>query len=182
MRPLSPREARLVAVGLLVLAVALVWLVVIAPIVAGFTSRAEERDVLAAQYAVNATQINAIPVLSEQAAKQKPMLARFALGGPNVNVARAALRDRLQRDVTAAGGQVTAVQDVPAPAGEVRAWVQARVSMVQLQALLVRVADTPPYLVTRALRVSADRVLDTGKLDQVDIRLEASIPYIPAAS
>jgi len=82
----------------------------------------------------------------------------------------------------AAGGQVTALQDVPATPGEVRAWIQGRMTLPQLQQMLVRVNHTPPYLVTESLRISADRALETGRLDLLDIRLETSIPHIPAAS
>lgn len=182
MRALSPRERRLVAIALLVLMVALVWLVAIAPILSGFATRAEERALLRAQYERNTRLINAIPAMRRQAERQRGLVAQFAVGGPNMTVARATLRERLRRDVGVAGGQVTALQDVPAPPGQVRAWVQARMTLPQLQALLIRANDSPPYLVTESLRISADQVLETGKLDQVDVRLEASVAHIPAAS
>lgn len=182
MRPLNPRERRLVAVGLLILLGALIWLPAVAPLLNGFSARAEERASLRAAYLRNSRLINTIPAIRRQAEQQKGTTARFAIGGANAALARAALRERLQRDFTAAGGQVTALQDVPATPGEVRAWIQGRMTLPQLQQMLVRVNDTPPYLVTESLRISADRALETGRLDLLDIRLETSIPHIPAAS
>src|SRR6202000_943905 len=43
MRPVSPRERRLVSLGILVILVAIVWLGLISPILGGFWDRAEER-------------------------------------------------------------------------------------------------------------------------------------------
>lgn len=182
MRALAPRERKLVAVGILALLVAILWGGTVSPIVEGFSARAEQRLVLKAAYERNSRLINAIPVLRRQAERQGESLRNFVVAIPNPVLARAALRDRLRRDVTAMGGEITASQDMPSPPGTVRAWVQARMTLEQLERLLVRIDDTPPYLVTEALRISADRALETGHLDILDIRLEASIPHSPAAS
>lgn len=182
MRSFSPRERRLVAIGLLILLGALAWLLAMAPLLDGFSARAEERATLRNAYARNIRLINSIPAMRRRAERQRGTTAQFVIGGANVTLARAALREQLQRDFAAAGGQVTALQDAPAAPGEVRAWINGRMTLPQLQQMLVRVNDTPPYLVTETLRISADRSLETGRLDLLDVRLETSIPHIPAAS
>lgn len=181
MRALSPRERRLIAIGLAILAAAAFWALIIAPIADGFAERATRRDALSAAYARNSRLINAIPAQRRRAEKQGELKSRFLLGAPNATLARDRLRERLRTDFTAAGGVVTAVQDVPAPAGSVRAWVQGRITLPQLEALLTRIDTTPPYLITETLRISADKALESGRLDTLDIRLEASIPTLPAA-
>jgi general secretion pathway protein M len=182
MRPLSARERKLVAVGLLVLLVALVWGVIVAPVIDGFTQRAEQRALLRTAYARNSRLISAVPALRRQAERQSETLRAFVIPATNPVLARAALRDRLRRDVTALGGEVIGLQDIPAPTGTVRAGVQVRMTLEQMQRLLVSLNDTPPYLVTESLRVSADRALETGHLDLLDVRLEVSVPHSPAAS
>jgi hypothetical protein len=181
-RPLSAREQKLVAIAILVLLLWLTWSVIVSPVIDGFVARSEQRAVLRAAYERNSRLINAIPTLRRQAQRQNESLRAFIIASPNPALARSALRDRLRRDVTALGGEVTALQDAPSPAGTVRAWVQARMSLEQLDHLLAKINDTPPYLVIESLRVSADRAMQTGHLDILEIRLEVSIPHSPAAS
>jgi len=53
MRPLQPRERQIVAVGILILVIAIVWFGLVQPIIGGFISRAEERNDLLAAYQRN---------------------------------------------------------------------------------------------------------------------------------
>lgn len=181
MRALSPRERRLIAIGLAVLVVALVWLFILAPLITGFADRAAQRDMLTAAYERNSRLINAIPAQRRRAEKQGALKESFFLAAPNATIARDKLRERLRSDFAAAGGVVSAVQDVPSPAGSVRAWVQGRITLPRLQALLGTIDTSPPYLIIETLRISADTALETGRLDTLDIRLEASVPTLPAA-
>lgn len=181
MRALSPRERRLIAIGLVVLAVALVWLLLLAPLVTGFVDRAAQRDMLTATYERNSRLINAIPAQRRRAEKQGALKDSYFLAAPNATLARDRLRERLRSDFAAAGGMVSAVQDVPSPAGSSRAWVQGRMTLPQLQSLLATIDTTQPFLIVETLRISADKALDTGRLDILDIRLEASVPTLPAA-
>lgn len=181
MRALSLRERRLIAIALAVLAVALVWLLVVAPLLNGFAKRATERETLSAAYQRNSRLINAIPAQRRRAERQSALKDSFFLGAPNANLARDRLRERLRKEFTQAGGVVSAVQDVPSPAGSARAWVQGRMTLHQLQVMLWTLDNSPPYLITESLRISADKALETGRLDILDIRLEASVPTLPAA-
>jgi general secretion pathway protein M len=181
-RPLSARERKLVAIGLLVLLIAGVWTLLLAPLIDGFAARSDQRALLRVAYERNSRLINAIPAARRRAEQLQPQTAQFALTGVTAVAARDRLQERLRKDFAAAGGELTASQEASSPAGDVRAWVQGRMTLPDLEALLVRLNDTPPYLIIETLRVSADSALETGRLDKLDVRLEASIPYLPAAS
>lgn len=182
MRRLSQRESRLVAVLLLVGLVAVGWLLLIAPVIDGFAERREAREALRLAYARNARLINAVPAMRRRAERLEAASGDFVLRAPSAAVARDRLRTRLRTALVASGGQVTAAQDVPAPAGQARAWVQGRMTLAQLNQMLATLSNTPPYLIIESVRVTADRALQTGQLDSLDIRLEASIPLAAAAS
>jgi hypothetical protein len=89
---------------------------------------------------------------------------------------------RRRKAFTEAGGDITAMQGVPASDNQVRAWVQGKLTLADLQQMLVRLEGSAPYLIIESLRISADAALETGRLDKLDVRLEASIPYLRAAS
>ncbi|MFK9781021.1 hypothetical protein ACJEM9_24915, partial [Escherichia coli] len=75
MRALSPREARLVAVLILIALIALVQGLVIGPIISGFAARSAERADLTLRYAANDRMIAAIPRLRRQAQARNAALA-----------------------------------------------------------------------------------------------------------
>lgn len=181
MRALSARERKLIAIGILVLLAALIWWLLLAPFVDGFSQRASQREELRAVYVRNSRLINAIPAQRRRAESQTNLKGQFLLTAPNATLARDRLRERLRTGFAASGGEVTAVQDVPAQPGSVRGWVQGRISLPQLQTLLGKINSTPPYLVVESLRISADKAMETGRLDTLDVKLEASVPTLPAA-
>ena len=182
MRALSPRERRLLAIGLLVASLALAQLVLISPILSGFKDRAGERAELLAAYSRNMRAIDAIPSLSRQAAAQQRDSGRFAFRADDATAANERLREWLGSRVTAAGGELRAVQQVSANSGWVRAWVDCRVTLPQLTALLQRLQNDRPYLIIESLTVAADRSFQTGALDLMDIRVEASGAYTASAA
>lgn len=176
MRPTTARERRLIAIGLLVLAVALVWLAIVAPILGGFADRAERRERLLLEYQHNARAIAAIPRLRRQAERQGDQLSRFVLAAPSEPVARQLLRERIERVVTETGGEFLAGEDAEAPAGWVSVRAGARLTLDQLTRTLARLQDEPPWIVIDALDVSADQALSDGRLHSMDISFEAQLP------
>lgn len=182
MRPLSIRERKLVAIGLLVLLIAGVWTLLLSPLIDGFTERSDQRALLRATYERNSRLINAIPVVRRRAEQLQPQTAQFAMTGPSIANARDLLQERLRKDFAAVGGELTASQEAAEQPDSARAWIQGRMSLPNLEALLVRLNDTPPYLIIESLRISADQGMETGHFDKLDVRLEASIAYLPAAS
>lgn len=180
MRPTTAREKRLVAIGLLVLAVALVWLLGIAPIAAGFAERDARRERLLLEYRHNTRSIAAIPRLRRQAERQSEALAGFVLAAPDSAAATQLLRERIERVVTEAGGEFLAGEDADAPAGWVAVRAGARLTLDQLARTLSRLGDEPPWLVIDALDVSADQALVNGRLNPMEVSFEAQVPTRPA--
>lgn len=180
MRPLSPRESRLVAVLILVAVVALAQFAVIAPIMHGFADRAEQRRELRARYAANDRMIAAIPRLRRQAETRNALLRHYTLAAPDPGAAAEMLRDRLQSAVTAIGGDPRGGEDIPAPPGTVAARVNARLASPQLTALLVTLQNARPAITVTAMAISADDALVSGQSTTLDVQLEASIPFRPA--
>lgn len=181
MRPLSARERKLVAVGLLLLAIGLVWLAVIAPILAGFEARAAERDQLRLLMARNERLLAALPQLRRAAEQQRRTDGRYALAAPDAAQAREALKARLSATLTSNGGQVTAVRDLEAelPAGSVGARADAVLTLSQLHESLRRLEIEEPYVVVEYLSVGADRAYVSGTAGPLDVRIEVSVPHRP---
>lgn len=182
MRQLSARERKLTAVALLILVLVLIQMLVIGPIIAGFTARAEQRALLRATYARNERLIGTIPALRRRATLRQGALTRFALAAPSAALAGDQLKERLRIGFAAAGGQVIGIQDVAASGPQARAWIGGRIALAQLPQLLAGLQNAPPYLVLEGLKISADQSLAAGRLDTLDVRIEASIPYILATS
>jgi general secretion pathway protein M len=178
MRPLTARERRLVAVGLLLAAVALVYLVVIGPLVGGFLDRAAQRRELIADYQRDQRMIASIPVWRRAAEAQRASGARYGLVAPSEQMAVEALKDRMTRLAVDEGFQITAMQDLQAdaPTGEARVRADLQLSLTQLNESLRRLETEGPYVV-EYLSVSADRALATGRSSRLVVRLEVGAPW-----
>lgn len=175
MRALSPRERRLVAIGLLVLAVALVQLLVIAPILNGFAERAARREQLLLEYQHNARAIASIPRVRRQAEQQRGITQRFALDARSPEQAHQLLRERIERVVTEVGGEFEAGEDADAPPGWVGVRTSARLTLDQLTRTLARLQDEPPWLAITALDISADQALVNGRLNPMETSFDAQV-------
>lgn len=182
MKPLTARERRLVAVGLLVALVALAWLGVVQPILAGFDTRAERRDSLILQYGQNERLIARIPALRRAAEQSRDMRREFAVDAANAEQASERLKERLEAALAKAGGELRATESAEAPAGWVRAGASATVSNDQLVRWLAALRNEPPYLAMESLTISADRALNSNHLDLMDVQVEAAIPFAPLAA
>jgi hypothetical protein len=182
MRPLSRRERRLVALLILAGLAALLWYGLVAPIAGGFANRAEQRAQLRLRYAHNVRTIALVPRLGKQAAREAAAAAPFRLAAPGVEQGRDALKDRLQRAVEAAAGEFRDVADVDGRPGWLRARVTARLTLSQLNLLLGQLQNNPPWLAIESLSISANDSLVTGQSSTMDVQLEASVPFRPAAA
>jgi len=181
MRPLTPRERRLVALGLLVLAIGLVWLVLIGPLVGGFVDRAEQRRELANTYRRNERLIAALPALRASAEAQRVNAARFAVAAPSEPLAVEVLKERLQHLATDEGFAVTAIEDLQAdaPAGDIKLRADVTLTLTQLYETMKRLESEDAYVVVDYISVSADRSLAAGRLAPLDVRLELSTAWRP---
>lgn len=179
MRRLSERERRLLAVGLLVLVVALAWLAVAAPIIGGFEARAEERRLLRATLARNERLLASLPQLRRRAEAQRREAGRYALPQADPAQAREALKARLAATLAAGGGEVRSVQDADGerPAGWVGARADATVTLSQLHDSLERLGNEEPYVVIEYLSIGADRAFTTGVSGPLDVRVEVAAQH-----
>ncbi|TNE30087.1 type II secretion system protein GspM [Sphingobium sp. CFD-2] len=182
MRPVSPRERRLVALLILVGLIALVWFLIVAPIAAGFSARAEKRNELNLLYLHNQRTIAAVPRLRRQAEEARRRIDTYVIAAPNIEQGREALKQRLQRVVERSGGEVRALGDAEGDAGWARASISARMTLPQLVATLDQLQNTPPWLVVETLSVEANDALVTGQSSIMDVQIEAAIPFRAAAA
>lgn len=182
MRALSPREARLVAVLILIALIALVQGLVIGPIISGFAARSAERADLTLRYAANDRMIAAIPRLRRQAQARNAALAGFALHAPDHATATQLLRERLQGQVAAVGGDFRGAEDLSAATGTAACRVRARLTSEQLYRLLALAQNARPALVITSLVIGADDALVTARAATLDVQLDASIPVLAAAT
>lgn len=184
MTGLSDRERRLIAILVLVTVIALGWLAVVSPILAGFEARAAERERLALVQASNQRLIDNVARLRRQAEAQKSDMARYHVIAATPAAAAETLKDRVAALLAEAGGEVRAMQDVEAEVGRIELRVEARLDEAQLVRLVERLQNAEPLLIIRTLTVSATAApgLDPAALSsrKLDIRLDVAASHSPA--
>ncbi len=179
MRPLSPRERKLIAVLILVLAFSLVLTIVIGPLVSGFTERTARRDALVQTFHANELRIGSLGALEAEAERQVGEMRTLFIAAPDGEDAGEALRERVEAAAQEAGGDVKASEAVPTEEGWARAAIDARLSHDQLAVLLARLNAMKPALVVESVAVIANDALTNTKSDLLDVRLEATAPFVP---
>jgi len=179
MRALSKREARLVALLILVGALVVAGWVVVQPLLEGFNERAAARRQLAERYAANRRLIGAVPRLEREAQRRDEALARFVTPALDAGAASDLLRQRVQAAISSVGGDFRGTEDVPAPARTVVTRASLRVNASQLGRLIAQLENGRPLLNVIALTVSADDALVTGHATYLDVQLELSLAYHP---
>jgi len=181
MRSLSAREQRLVALLILAAVCAAGWLMVVAPIVSGFSERAERRSALLQQYQANQRIIGSIPRLRRQVERQRDDLRSFALSAATPAAASLALQERVQRVIEDVGGEARAIEEVAATGAETRVRATAQMSLAQIATALARLQNEPAYATIETLDVTADQAVISGKLEPMEVGFEVSVPVILAA-
>lgn len=176
MNSLTARERKIVAIGILVGLFALIWFALIAPVTQGFAARTAERERLSARFASNERLIASIPRLRNAIENRNADFKNFRTEGESFAAVTEALKERLGAQIATSGGELRAMQEVSDKPGWARAWVEARMTLPQMIATLEKLQNQPPYLAVNSLTISADRALQSGKLDLMDIRIEASSP------
>jgi general secretion pathway protein M len=178
MRQLSEREAKLVAIGILVAVIAIAWVGIISPIMGGFLERSEERTALLDTYARNQRVLAGIPVWRAQADAQKETEAKFAILAPSEALASQALKGRIGKIVADSGGSLLTVGDVQSDfqPGWVRVRADLQLTHMQLYKCLTRLGGEDPYVVVEYLSVAADRAFQTGHLEPMAVRIEVAVP------
>lgn len=176
MNSISARERRLIAILILIGLTAFAWLGVISPVVSGFTARAEQREDLQQQFARNERQIAAITRLRKAVEAQRRGDVDFRTTGATAEDATEALKERVTDVVVGQGGELRAVQDVGDEPGWARIWVEAKMSLPQMTTTLTKLQNQTPFLAVNGVTIAADRALQSGDLDILDVRIEVSSP------
>ncbi len=100
-RPTSPRERRLVALLILVSLIAVLWFAIVAPIAAGFSTRAQQREQLNLSYLHNQRTIASVPRLRRQAEDARRNIEAYVIGAANAEAGREQRRLRPLRSRSA---------------------------------------------------------------------------------
>lgn len=181
MRSLSPRERRLIAIGLLLLAVGLFWFAVVGPLVSGFSSRAAERRLLQATLQRDQRVVDSLPVWRNAAVEQARSAPRFAIVAPSEQAAVDILKDRLEKVAVDQGFTLSSVQDMQAEAapGEVKVRAVMELTLTQLYETLRRIEGEGAYVVVDFLSVNADRALVAGHSAPLAVRIELRANFVP---
>jgi hypothetical protein len=90
------------------------------------------------------------------------------------------LRAAVEAIVAAAGADVKASEALPGEEGWAHAAVEARMGHAQLATVLARLDAARPALAVDGVTVIADDALSNFKSDLVDVRIEASAPFLVA--
>ena len=184
MTSLSERERRLIAILILIAVIAVAWLAILAPVIAGFETRAAERERLALVQASNQRLIDNVARLRRQAEAQQADKDRFHIIAPTPAAASEQLKDRIAALVGEAGGGVRALQDVEAVEGRIELRVEARLTDAQLVQLITRLQNAEPLLVVRALTVAVSAAPGSAAAAtssrNLDVRFDVAASHSPA--
>ncbi len=181
MRKISTRESRLIAVLILVAAIALIALVVIGPIVNGFRDRALKRAELGQQFLVNERRIASLDTLQKVAMRQEDELRTQFLTAPDADEAGEALREQIETAAQSTGVNIKATEAMQGAEDDwVRAALEVQVTDAQLIALLARINAIKPGVVVDTVAVTAADALTNLESDTLDVRIEASAPFLRA--
>jgi hypothetical protein len=170
-----------VALGLLVLALGLVWLVIVGPIVGGFSVREVERRQLVATLQRDQRVMDSVPVWRAAAVAQAQTAGRFAIAAPSEQAAVDMLKERVQKIAADQGYALTAMQDLQAdaPPGKVRIRADMELTLTQLYETLRRLEAEGTYVVVDFLSINADRALVTGRSAPLGVRIELTADHAP---
>jgi general secretion pathway protein M len=184
MNPLTPRERRLLAIGILAAVIGLLWLGLLQPLVGGFFDRAGQRRQLEDSYLRNERLIAALPTWRAAAEAQRRDAGRFAILAPAESAAADLLKDRIQRLAADEGFPVKGVEDLQADAGPgaIRVRADVTLTLTQLYETLRRLENEGAYVAIDYLSVSADAATASGRSGPVDVRLELSAAWRPGPS
>lgn len=176
MRPLSPRERRLVAVGVLAGLIAFGWLAVVGPVLGGFQARDAQRQAALDRHARNQRLLDGQGFVRAAAAEQRRSGRAFRITAPSQATAVEALKQRLATSLSQDGGAVAAVEEVRAdvPSGWISVRADATMTLPQLNASLRRIENETPYVVVDYASISAEQSIRTGRPGPLAVRLQIS--------
>jgi Type II secretion system (T2SS), protein M subtype b len=173
---LSARERRLLAVGALVLALAIAWLAVVHPLTAGFADRAAERERLS--HEIVAARALIAQRLVWQARFRRLAMDAGDFGASDADAATTRTTDQVLTATAAHGVIVNAMRPQAGGAGLARVSVDMRADLPQLVAVLKTLELAKPYLVIDTLSVGADPEAAAGRAGPMNVMVDIGAPYV----
>ena len=177
----SPLERRLIALGLLALAAALVVFALVLPVAAGFADRGAQREQLSDDLARGKRLVGERAYWRDRLRRQRAEGAAFAVSAPNASAAAQAAIERIGAAVQAPGGQLKSLREQTPGPGEARLRLEAELSLTQLVASLKLLQGLKPYVVIENLSVAVDPTVAAGKVPPMDVRIDLAVPYLVAS-
>lgn len=185
MFPLLQTHSRLLAIGLVVLALGAAYLLVALPLLHTYQKTQEN----IAQHRAHLVRFERIAATREplehefKSLEQHRKLARYTLDQESTTLAAAALQERVKSIVEQAGGELTSTRILPpvevGPFYRVTVNVRMNVSIEALQDALYHLESGVPYLLienvailSRARRIRRWR--NTSRLQELDVRFDLS--------
>lgn len=178
MSNLSPREQRLIALGILMGLLALAWLAVASPIISGFSVRRDARATASDTLSHNARLISSFSALRAQGFAVRRAQAAWAIQSASPAIAAELARERVSRAVADSGGSLQALRDEPGLPGVIRLQGDTQIGLEGLQALLHRLEDQAPYAAVNKLSVAASDTPAAQRSSSLQVRFDVSFNYI----
>lgn len=160
------RRGRLLAVGLAVLLITVLWAGIMAPLLAFYEDRSErlrEREAVAEHMESLAKMLPALRESAQSAAKQGPS-PLFTLEGGSDAVAAADLQNMVQDMALSAGATLASVEIVPAD------------TVGQYRRIGLKLSFSAPWPVLLALLQSVDRASLPILVDDLSIHAQPAVP------
>ena len=173
----SPLERRLIALGLLAVAVAILLFGLILPLARGFSSRAEAREQAAEDLIRGRRLIAQRDLWVARLQRQRADAGQYAVIAPSASAAAQQATDRISAAVQAPGGALVALREQPPGPGEAKLRVEARLTLTQLVASLKLLEGLKPFVVIENLAVAADPTAAAGQVQPMDVRIDLAVPY-----
>jgi Type II secretion system (T2SS), protein M subtype b len=180
MTRLTQREQRLMAAGLLIVLVAIFLFLILLPLVSGFFTRADERAQMHGQWQRNERVISGISGWRRTAERQKRDAVLFAQAATSPAQARDLLRQQLAQRIAARGGALKQIQDGQSDEQRARLVAEFRIGLPQLTRLLRDLQGSAPIAIAEKLRINANRTVEDGRLQPLDVRLELAFDLAQA--
>jgi general secretion pathway protein M len=156
------RQGRVLAVGLVVMVFAILWLGVLAPVFDFYAASADEVDALRARVTRGAALIEALPALTREAAIADKTPTQAVLQGGSDAIAGATLQELVQGMASSSNAQLTSIETLP---GEqvgayrrigVRVELSAQLAVVTN--LLAAIEQAQPSMLVDDIRLTATPV------------------------
>ena len=177
MRPLAPREARLVALGLLALLLGLVWLAVVRPILSGFDTREAQRQQLLFDWQRGERVIGAMRLTRTALRAQHADAADYAIEAPSAALATDLLRERVVNVARANHATVAGVQETQAAPGTVAVRADLALAPDRIAPFVAAIENGKPWPVVEQFGVVAEGGAQSGGAGSVTVRLDISVRY-----